>query len=58
MRTWYGSSVTACVNAIKKVSVCSYLPVLRIYAKCATCCITLHDEVVLVACQIPLKLFM
>ena len=54
----YGSSATVCANSVKEVSVCSYLPVLRIYAKCATCRITLHDEVVLVACPIPLKLSM
>ena len=52
----YGTSATVCANSVKEVSMCSFIPVLRIFAKCATCCTDLTDENVFVACPIPLKL--
>ena len=52
----YGTSATVCANSVKEVYMCSFIPVLRIFAKCATCCTDLTDENVFVACPIPLKL--
>ena len=54
--TMYGISATVCENSECEPSLCSFIPVLRIFAKCATCLNTLNDETVLIACPIPLKL--
>lgn len=52
----YGISATVCANSYKEASLCCFIPVLRIFAKCANCIVTLRDEDVFVACPIPLKL--
>ena len=52
----YGISATLCYNVYKAPSLCSFIPVLRIIAKCASCKIVLDDEEVFVACPIPMKL--
>ena len=52
----YGISATVCANSVKESSLCSFIPVLRIFAKCATCFTSLNNETVFVACPIPLKL--
>ena len=52
----YGISATLCYNIYKAPSLCSFIPVLRIIAKCASCKIVLDDEEVFVACPIPMKL--
>ena len=52
----YGISATVCGDSTKEPSMCSFLPVLRILAKCAVCRTKINDENVVVACPIPLKL--
>ena len=52
----YGISAIVCSNVYKGPSLCSFIPVLRILAKCATCEILLDHEKVIVACPIPIKL--
>ena len=54
--TLYGISATLCYNIYKSPSLCSFIPILRIMAKCANCKIVLDDEEVFVACPIPIKL--
>ena len=52
----YGISATLCYNTYMSPSLCSFIPVLRIIAKCASCNIVLDDEEIFVACPIPIKL--
>ena len=52
----YGISAIVCSNVYKGPSLCSFIPVLRILAKCATCEILIEHEKVIVACPIPIKL--
>ena len=52
----YGISATVCADSTKELSMCSFLPALRILAKCAVCRTKINDEHIFVACPIPLKL--
>lgn len=52
----FGISATVCANSTREPSMFSIIPVLRIFAKCASCLVTLNDETTFVACPIPLKL--
>ena len=52
----YGISATVCGDSTKEPSMCSFLPVLRILAKCAVCHTKINDENFFLACPIPLKL--
>lgn len=54
----YGISAVVCCNSFCERSLCSYIPVLRIAAKCANCLTTIDNEKVFVACPIPLKFCM
>jgi hypothetical protein len=53
---YFGISATVCANSTKEPSLCCNIPVLRIYAKCATCTVTINDDITFVACHVPLKL--
>lgn len=52
----YGVSAVVCANFSRERSLCSYIPILRIAGKCASCHLSLDDETVFVAIPIPLKL--
>ena len=52
----YGISATVCANEFEEISLCCYIPILRILGKCAHCLMTSHDETIFVACPIPIKL--
>ena len=54
----YGISAVVCSNSYWDKSLCSYIPVLRISAKCANCITTINNDDVFVACPIPVKLCM
>ena len=54
--SFYGVSATVCANEFENMSLCCYIPILRIFGKCANCLMTLHDETVFVSCPIPIKL--
>ena len=54
----YGITATVCANMFKEPSLCCFIPVLRICAKCASCIININHETVFVACPIPIKLSM
>ena len=45
-----------CANSVREPSLCSFLPVLKIFAKCAVCLSNLNDETVFEVCPISLKL--
>ena len=49
----FGISATVCATSTKELCACSFIPALRISAKCATC--TIKICTVFVACPIPLK---
>ena len=51
----YGISAVVCSNSFWEPSLCSYIPVARIYGKCASCLVNIDNEVVYVACPIPIK---
>ena len=56
--SYYGISAVVCSNSYWDKSLCSYIPVLRISAKCANCITTINNDDVFVACPIPVKLCM
>ncbi len=57
--SYFGQSAIVCTNSYELPSLCSFLPVQRILAKCAHTVIPLnlgsHEESYFVACPIPLK---
>ena len=57
---YYGISASVCVNDCEPYSICNFIPVQRIAAKCAFCLIKLKcrngiEELVFVACPVPIK---
>lgn len=54
----FGTSATVCINEYREKSMACFIPVLRIYAKCAHCTMTMDRETVFIANPIPLKLSM
>ena len=54
----YGVYAIACNNSFNGLSLCCYIPVLQIFAKCASYTEIIQDETVFIACPIPIKLSM
>ena len=53
--SFFGISAVVCENYCKESSLCSFIPVLRILAKCANCKIIHDHRTVFVACPINIK---